>query len=200
MGVRNFAGREAEESRSTRMAKRNLKKFVAKDAAKFSERVKYFWEESIDIALDQWDTFKKLPSRTQALIGGGAALLVVVVAVVLLVSRGPEELPVIAGYDQTGILGENFIALESESDEPLTGLTLVVDNAYIYRIDRLTPYQAVKISLGQFHHLAANLQEGATVTEAFKPQTMVVQAAEGTKSLELTKRQKGWFERLFGGK
>jgi len=182
------------------MAQRDLKKYMAKDAAKFSERVKYIWEEGVDIALDQWDTFKKLPTRIQAIIGGGAALVVLVVAVVILLGRGPQELPVIASYDQTGILGENFIAVESESDEALTGLTLVVDSAYIYRIDQMTPYQAVRIPLSQFHHLAGNMQAGATVTEAFHPQTLVVQAAEGKKTIVLIRPKQGWFERLFGGK
>jgi hypothetical protein len=181
------------------MAQRDLKKYMAKDAAKFSERVKYFWEEGVDIALDQWDTFSKLERQTQAIIGGGVALLVLIVLALILFTRGPKPLPVIASYDRSGILGENFIAVENESDESLTRLTLVVDNAYIYRIDQMTPYQAVKIPLNQFHHLAGKMQEGATVTEDFKPQTLVVQAAEGTRSIELSKREKGFFERLFGG-
>jgi hypothetical protein len=182
------------------MAQQNLKKYVAKDAAKFTERVKYVWEEGVDIALDQWDTFKKLEIRTQAIIGGGVALLVLIVAGALLLGRSPEELPVIASYDQTGILGENFIAVESESDEALTGLTLVVDNAYIYRIDQMTPYQAVKIPLSQFHHLVGNLQAGSTVTETFRPLMLVVKAAEGQKTIALGRVQKGWFESVFGGK
>jgi len=181
------------------MAQRDIKKYVAKDAAKFSERVKYAWEEAVDIALDQWDTFKKLEKQTQAIIAGGVLLLVLIALAAILLTRGPKPLPVIASYDRSGILGENFIAVENESDEPLTGLTLVVDNAYIYKIDQMTPYQSVKIPLDQFHHLAGKMQEGATVTEAFKPQTLVVQAAEGKKSVELTKREKGFFESLFGG-
>jgi hypothetical protein len=182
-----------------RMAKDGLKQYAAKDAAKFTDRVKYVWEEGVDIALDQWDSFKKLEPKFQAAIAGGAAALILLVVIILLVSGGPEEIPVIASYDQTGVLGENFMVVENDSEEPLLNLTLVVDNAYIFQIPELTPYGQAKIRLSQFHYLVGNLEEGATVTEAFRPQTIVVHRDDTTKTIELVKRKKGFFERWLGG-
>src|SRR4030042_549292 len=140
------------------MAKDGLKQYVAKDAAQFTDRVKYVWEEGVDIALDQWDSFQKLEPKFQAAIAGGAAFLVLIVVVVILVARGPAEIPVIASYDQTGVLGENFMVVENDSEEPLLNLTLVVDNAYIFQIPELTPYGQAKIRLRQVHPLVGTLE------------------------------------------
>jgi len=181
------------------MAKDGLKKYMAKDAAKFTDRVKYVLEEGVDIARDQWDSFKQLEPKIQAAIAGGAALLVLIVVVVILVARGPEEIPVIASYDQTGVLGENFMVVENESEEALTNLTLVVDQAYIFQIPELTPYGQAKIKLGQFHQLVGNLEEGATVTEDFSPQVLVVYQGDMTKTIELVKQKKSFWDRLLGG-
>ena len=180
------------------MAKDNLKKFVAKDAAKFSDRVGAFYEEVLDIFFDQWDTFKKLDVKVQAAIGGGAALLVLVLVVILIAAGGPEEIPVIGGLDRTGILGENFIVIESESEEPLANLILVVDNAYIYRIEEMTPYQMKQVNLSQFHHLAGTLEEGATVEGEIKPKLLVLHLDDATKTIELVKMEKTFFQKLFG--
>lgn len=181
------------------MAKEGFKQYVAKDAAKFSDRLKYAWEEAVDIALDQWDSFKKLEPKYQLAIAGGAAALVLLLVIILLAAGGPKEIPVIASYDQSGVLGENFMVVENDGEEPLSNLTLVVDNAYIFRIPELGPYGQARIRLSQFHYLTGELEEGETVSEAFRPQRVVVYMDEATKTIELVKREKGFWASLLGG-
>jgi hypothetical protein len=165
--------------------------FLADDWNKFVERATKAYEEGLDIALDQWDTFKKLDSKYQGAIIGGAAFIVLVIF--LAIAFRSKPVPVVANLATTQVLGGSFIAIENESLERIPSIILVLDDEYIYRLDELASLQETKIYLKDFHYLVGELQEGEKVeNDDFTPYKMKVICPLGEKEIELTKK-KGWF-------
>ncbi len=164
--------------------------FLARDWEKFVERATNAYEEGLDIALDQWDTFRKLDNKYKGAIIGGLGLIVLVIVGL---SLGSEPVPIIANLETSGVLGGSFIALESESEEIISPVIFILDDTYIYRKNEIYPLQEFKLFLKEFHYMKGNLEEGDRVKEDFLPYTLKVICPFGEKEIELTRKKKGWF-------
>ncbi len=178
------------------MGLEKLLDYLKDDIDKFIDRVGYFREEGLDIALDKWDTIKNTDPRILAGVGGG---LVLVILVMVLILTSPPSIPIIAKRDVSGILGSNFVVIENEDDQTLQNLTIILDDKYIFRQSQLGPYQELIIKAPEFHYLLGDMQMGDTVSEDLEPRRMTIYCELGEKNIDLVYRKKGFFEKLFGG-
>jgi hypothetical protein len=167
--------------------------FLARDWEKFVERATNAYEEGVDIALDQWDTFKKLDNRYKGAILGGAGFFVLILIIIIGLSLRGKSVPIIATLETSGVLGGKFIALENESEDAISPVIFILDDRYIYRRDEVGPLQEFKLFLKDFHYMKGNLEEGEVVKEDLVPYTLKVICPFGEKEIELTRKKKGWF-------
>jgi hypothetical protein len=165
--------------------------YVAEDWDKFMDRARNAYEETIDIGLDQIDTWKKLDDKIKYGIIGGIGFIVLVVFLVIVLSH--EVIPVTGSLEQSEVLGGDFIVITNESEEIIAPVTFLIDDMYIYKVDELTPLVDKTIFLNRFHHIVGNMEEGDTVNTLYTPYTLKVICPMGEKEIELIKK-KGWFQ------
>jgi hypothetical protein len=150
------------------------------------------WEEIVDRVLDLWDSFKQLPQAAQYGIAGGAAL-VIILAVLIPVLYTPT-LPVIAVQNTAGLTGEgNWISVKNDSRKPLKKFYLVLDDKYIYYIDKLDPLTQVKILNKDFFFRLPNNRFGPQVGTDITGTKLVAFSKQGKTEIWLVERKGGFF-------
>jgi len=150
------------------------------------------WEEIVDRVLDLWDSFKQLPQAAQFGIAGG--IVVVVLLAVLIPALYSPSLPVIAVQNTAGLTGEgNWISVRNESNKPLKKFYLILDERYIYYIDKLDPMTQVKILNKDFFTRLPGNRLGPQVGTDIKGTKLVAVSKQGKTEIWLVERKGGLF-------
>ena len=150
------------------------------------------WEEIVDRVLDLWDSFKQLPQAAQFGIAGG--VVVVVLLAVLIPALYTPSLPVIAVQNTAGLTGEgNWISVRNDSSKPLKKFYLILDDRYIYYIDKLDPMTQVKILNKDFFTRLPNNRFGPQVGTDIKGTKLVAISKQGKTEIWLVEKKGGLF-------
>lgn len=176
------------------MDKDELKEKLLDLWSKFKEACGRIWEEIVDRTLDLWDSFKRLPKNAQLGIAVGLGVVVLLaIAVPLLYT---PTLPLIAVQNTAGLTGEgNWIAIKNTSDRPLTRLNVIMDDRYIYYIERIDPGEQVKILNRDFYIRLEGNKFGEKVSQDLVGQKLLILSRQGKVKLLLVEKKRG----LFGG-
>ena len=161
---------------------------------KFKEAVAGIWEEVVDRVLDIWDSFKRLPKNARVGIAAGIGVVVLLaIAIPLLYT---PTLPLLAVQNTAGLTGEgNWIAIKNTSDQPLTQLNVIMDDKYIYYVERIGPEEQVKILNQDFYLRLPGNKFGEQVSQDLVGQKLLILSKKGKVELLLGEKKRG----LFGG-
>ena len=172
--------------------KEELKEKILEFWDRAKETASGAWEEIVDRALDLWDSFRKIPLNAQYGIGGGLAL--VIILAVLIPALYTPTLPVIAVQNTAGLTGEgNWISVKNDSSKPLKKFYLILDNRYIYYIDKLDPLSQVKILNKDFFTRLPGNKFGPQVGTDITGTKMVAISKQGKTEIWLVERKRGFF-------
>lgn len=173
------------------MDKEELKEKILEFWDRVKETAAGFWEEIVDRVLDLWDSFKQLPQNAQYGIGGGLAIVVLVA--VLVPALYTPKLPVIAVQNTAGMTGEgNWISVKNDSTKPLKKFYLILDDRYIYYIDKLDPMTQVKILNKDFFTRLPDNKFGPQAGTDITGQKLVAVSDQGKTEIWLVEK-KGFF-------
>jgi len=152
------------------------------------------WEEIVDRALDLWDSFKRLNKNIQIAIAGGAGFIILILLVIPLVYT--PSLPVIAVQNTSGVTGEgNFITVKNTSSQTLDNLNLIMDDKYIYYIEKIGPGGQVKVLNKDFYYRLEKNNFGDQLGQDIVGRKLLVISKKGRTEIILVEKKKG----LFGG-
>ena len=174
------------------MDKEELKEKLLDFWERIRETSANIWEEIVDRVLDLWDSFKQLPQAAQFGIAGG--LVVVVLLAVLIPTLYTPSLPVIAVQNTAGLTGEgNWISVRNKSSKPLKKFYLILDDRYIYYIDKLDPMTQVKILNKDFFTRLPGNRFGPQAGTDIKGTKLVAVSKQGKTEIWLVERKGGFF-------
>ena len=149
------------------------------------------WEEIVDRALDVWDSFKRLPQNAQYAIMGAVAVVVLVAVLAPLLHT--TTLPLIAVQNTSGVTGEgNWIAVKNTSGKTFTRLNIIMDDKYIYYIDKIGPGEQVKILNKDFYIRLPGNKFGEQVGQELTGSKLLVISKKGQEEIPLVEKH-GFF-------
>jgi hypothetical protein len=168
---------------------------IKEGLSEFWDRVKEVagevWEEIVDRTLDLWDSFKGLDKRIQLGIAGGLGLIILLAVLIPLLYT--PSLDVIAVQNTSGILGEgNYITVKSNSNKVMKDLNLILDDRYIYYLEKLEPGDQVKVLNRDFYYKLPNNEFGEVVGKELTGEKLEVVSPAGKAELRLVEK-KGLF-------
>ena len=161
----------------------------------FWERVKEIaekvWEEIVDRAYDLWDSFKRLDKRIQIAIIAGASFIILLAILIPLIYT--PKLDIIAVQNTAGLLGEgNYITVKNNSNKDIKDINLIVDDKYIYYLEKISAGEQVKVLSREFHYRQENNTFGDVVGKDFVGERLKVVSPQGEAEVMLVEK-KGWF-------
>lgn len=149
------------------------------------------WEETVDRAYDLWDSFKRLDKRIQIAIIAGLGLIVLLAILIPIIYT--PKLDIIAVQNTAGLLGEgNYITVKNNSRKNLTDINLIVDDKYIYYLEKLGAGDQVKVLNREFYYRQENNQFGDVVGKDFVGEKLKVISPQGEAELMLVEKKR-WF-------
>lgn len=149
------------------------------------------WEELVDRILDLWDSFKRMDKRIQLGILGGAGLIILLVILIPLIYT--PSLKIIAVQNTAGLLGEgNYITVKNNSQKNLKDLNLILDDQYIYYLEKLAAGDQIKILNRDFYYRLENNEFGDVVGKDMVGEKLEVICPQGETEVRLVEK-KGLF-------
>ncbi len=162
----------------------------------FWDRVKELagtaWEEIVDRSLDLWDSFRRLDQRLQIGIAGGAGLVILLAILIPLIYT--PGLDLIAVQNTSGVLGEgNYITVKNNSDKTYQDLNLILDDKYIYYVEKIAPDDQIKLLSRDFHYRLAHNEFGEAAGKDLVGEKLKVICRQGETEVMLVEK-KGFFQ------
>lgn len=149
------------------------------------------WEEVVDRVLDLWDSFKRLPQNAQYAIAGVVAAVVLVAVLVPLLHTA--TLPFIAVQNTSGVTGEgNWIAVKNTSKKTFTQINIIMDDKYIYYIDKIGPEEQVKIINKDFYIRLPGNKFGEQAGQELTGTNLLIITKKGKQEIPLVEKH-GFF-------
>jgi hypothetical protein len=144
-----------------------------------SQSLKDTWSKLADAYYNRSDRER----RTILLVTGGVVAGLVLIIVLKLILFAPD-LAVRVAANTSGMLGDNFIAVENREQEPIIDLVVVLDERYVYNQqdtdDVLDVGEVLTLTMPSF----SAIKGGTTAAADYVPKVAVFECDQGSIEID----------------